>query len=67
MFDEETETNTKLNTKASKVSRGQSFMDDSETFEEPIQLPNGNWACKHKCGDKTKSVDQSLNLFQSPC
>lgn len=26
---------------------------------EPMQLPNGNWACRHKCGDKTKCVVSS--------
>lgn len=26
---------------------------------EPVQLPNGNWACRHKCGDKTKYVASS--------
>lgn len=22
--------------------------------EEPVRLPNGNWACNHKCKDKTR-------------
>src|SRR5690554_833320 len=26
---------------------------------DPVQLPNGNWACRHKCGDKTKYVASS--------
>ncbi|KAL7272695.1 ATP-dependent DNA helicase MER3 [Rhizina undulata] len=28
--------------------------DDDDDAWEPTQLPNGNWACRHKCGDKTK-------------
>jgi ATP-dependent DNA helicase HFM1/MER3 len=25
-----------------------------EAHDEIKQLPNGNWICKHKCGDKSK-------------
>lgn len=28
--------------------------DELEAFEEAKILPNGNWECRHKCGDKTK-------------
>lgn len=26
----------------------------SEDQEPPTQLPNGKWACNHKCKDKTR-------------
>lgn len=28
--------------------------DEPEAFEKAEILPNGNWKCRHKCGDKTK-------------
>ncbi|CUS11806.1 unnamed protein product [Tuber aestivum] len=33
--------------------RANGVSEEAET-QEPHQLPNGNWACKHKCGDKSK-------------
>lgn len=49
---DETERNTKLNARL-RGSRSHT-LEDTEGVDEPIQLPNGNWACKHKCGDKAK-------------
>lgn len=51
--DDETVRNTKLNSRSHGKSRSHT-LEDTEIVEEPIQLINGNWACKHKCGDKTK-------------
>jgi hypothetical protein len=31
-------------------------------IDEPMQLPNGKWSCRHKCADKTKFV-QTLDFF----
>jgi ATP-dependent DNA helicase HFM1/MER3 len=28
--------------------------DDDDGGLEPTRLPNGNWACSHKCKDKTR-------------
>lgn len=29
---------------------------EEDAAEEWHQLPNGNWKCRHKCGDKTKYI-----------
>jgi hypothetical protein len=29
---------------------------NSKLIDEPVQLPNGKWSCRHKCADKTKFV-----------
>ncbi|KAF8467614.1 Sec63 Brl domain-containing protein [Kalaharituber pfeilii] len=49
----ETESNASLNARPRRTSTCLT-VDETEAAEEPVQLPNGNWACKHKCGDKTK-------------
>lgn len=32
----------------------QESVETETTAPEPVQLPNGNWECRHKCTDKTK-------------
>ncbi|PWW77261.1 P-loop containing nucleoside triphosphate hydrolase protein [Tuber magnatum] len=34
-------------------TRGNDVSEEVES-QEPHQLPNGNWACKHRCGDKSR-------------
>jgi len=50
--DDETERNTLMNSRIARNAEDMTVED--EAMEEAVQLPNGNWACKHKCGDKTR-------------
>lgn len=35
-------------------TQGQTQTQADEDEYKPVQLPNGKWQCKHKCGDKKK-------------
>lgn len=41
-----------------KTTRGESIADmgPQEQEDEPVRLANGNWACNHKCKDKSRYV-----------
>lgn len=53
---QETRRNTSTNKSSHLSISSQSTTkgDESEAFEKAEILPNGNWKCRHKCGDKTK-------------
>lgn len=43
---------------------GPQDQEEDESASEPVRLPNGNWACNHKCKDKTRYVYLLLVIFQ---
>lgn len=53
-FDADLTSQTQQNTKANR-SQAASAGSKAQTFE-PRRLSNGNWACNHKCKDKTGFV-----------
>lgn len=52
----DTNRNSHSNAHTTQSTRG----DESEVFEGAELLPNGNWKCRHKCGDKTKLENPAL-------
>lgn len=54
---QETRRNTSTNKSSyssTNFTQGTTREDEPEVFEKVEILPNGNWKCRHKCGDKTK-------------
>ncbi|PUU75011.1 Sec63 Brl domain-domain-containing protein [Tuber borchii] len=48
-----TETNARILVNSINEAKENAVSEESEN-QETHQLPNGKWACKHKCGDKSK-------------
>ena len=53
---DETQRNSRLNSSLQRGSTNSQNIEEENLVDDPVQLPNGKWACKHKCGDKEKSI-----------
>ena len=59
-LDDETHQNSRLN--GGHERDRSNTIEAMESQEELTQLPNGKWACKHKCGDKSRLVQLLLSF-----